>query len=120
MSSSRLHIPGAANLAKTASRVARASGVRYPVIELIPSKPCLPMTIPRRRARNAWDVILEVAHPRSGQFSKNRVEGGSRLGCQIPRDRAHPVETLLADDNSAPTSPVRIGEVPVGVEAIGE
>ena len=44
---------GAASLASTASRVARASGVRYPVIGDMPSWPCLPMVMPRRRARSS-------------------------------------------------------------------
>ena len=59
-------MPGAASLAKTASRVARASGVRYPLIG------------------------------------------------------RHAVDVLAADGDAAPAGPVVLGEVAVGVEAVGE
>ncbi len=52
VSSAELHIPGAASLANTGSNVARASGVKYPLIGDIPSMSCLPMMMPRRRARS--------------------------------------------------------------------
>ena len=64
-SSTGLHMPGAASLANTASRVARASGVRWPLI-------------------------------------------------------AHAVEVLLAEDQAASCGAVVVGEVAVGVEAVGE
>ena len=43
VSSAELHMPGAASLAKTASIVARASGVSHPLIALIPSMSWRPM-----------------------------------------------------------------------------
>ena len=43
VSSAGLHMPGAASLAKTASMVARASGVSHPLIALIPSMSWRPM-----------------------------------------------------------------------------
>ena len=64
--SAGLHMPGAASFAKTASMVARASGVRYPVIG------------------------------------------------------AHAVKVLFADGDAAPAGAVVVGEVAVGVEAVGE
>ena len=64
--SSGLHIPGAASLAKTASRVARASGV------------------------------------------------------EIAADRAHAVDVLFADGDAAAAGAVGVGEVAVGVQAVGE
>ncbi len=51
-SSAELHMPGAASLAKTASHVARASGVSQPLIGDMPSRSCLPMVRPRRLARS--------------------------------------------------------------------
>ncbi|VAZ99164.1 hypothetical protein LAUMK35_04231 [Mycobacterium pseudokansasii] len=50
LSSCGLHMPGAASLANTASRLARASGVSQPLMRDIPSRPCLPRLRPRRRA----------------------------------------------------------------------
>ena len=50
VSSSGLHMPGAAHLANTASSVARASGSSSPRNSLIPSIPCLPSVRWRRRA----------------------------------------------------------------------
>jgi hypothetical protein len=51
-SSSGLAMPGAASLASTASRVARASGVSQPLSRDIPSMSWLPRVRPRRRARS--------------------------------------------------------------------
>ena len=65
-SSAELHMPGAASFAKTASRVARASGV------------------------------------------------------EIPADRAHAVEVLLTDAQAAAFGAVHVGEVAIGVEAVGQ
>ena len=51
--SSGLHLPRAAQGAITASQVARPSGSSMPLTLLIPSGPCGPTVIPRRRARSA-------------------------------------------------------------------
>ena len=51
-SSAGLHMPGAASLAKTASMVARASGVSQPLIGVMPSMSWRPMVRPRRLARS--------------------------------------------------------------------
>ncbi|COX94060.1 Uncharacterised protein [Mycobacterium tuberculosis] len=55
--SSGLHAPGAASLANTASMVARNSGVSRPLIRDIPSNSCLPIVMPRLRARS-WSEKL--------------------------------------------------------------
>ena len=43
-----------------------------------------------------------------------------RFGCQIAADRAHAVDILVADGDAAAAGSVDVGEVPVGVEAVGE
>ncbi len=53
VSLSGLHMPGAASLANTASRVARNSGVIIPRSSDMPSDCWLPNLSPRRRARSS-------------------------------------------------------------------
>ena len=65
-------------------------------------------------------VVGGVAHAGCGQFREDRVEGGAGLGGQVAADRAHAVEVLVADGEAAASGAVDVGEVAVGVEAVGE
>ena len=51
--SSGLHIPGAADLADTASHRPRVSGSMRPRTSLVPSRCCLPTVKKHRRARSS-------------------------------------------------------------------
>jgi hypothetical protein len=55
-----------------------------------------------------------------GQFDEYSVQGGAGLGRQVALDRAHAVDVLAADDDAALSGAVDVGEVSVGVEAVGE
>ena len=55
-----------------------------------------------------------------GEFGEDGVEGGAGFGVQIAADRRHAVDVLAADGDAAAPSPVDVGEVAVGVEAVGE
>ena len=74
----------------------------------------------RRGAADARLVVVGVAHAGCGQFREDGVDGRPRLGCQIAADRAHAVDVLLADGEAAAFGAVDVGEVAVGVEAVGE
>ena len=73
-----------------------------------------------RRAVNDGLLVERVAHAGCGQFREDRVEGGAGFGGQISGDRTHPVDALVADGDTPSAGPVVVGEVSVGVEAIGE
>src|ERR1700733_2929505 len=85
VSSAELHIPGAASLANTASRVARASGVRYPLIGDIPSMSWRPMVRPRRRARS-WSVKSPSGLRQSVSLSASLANSSGRCS---PASRAN-------------------------------
>jgi hypothetical protein len=74
----------------------------------------------RRGAARARLVVGGVAHPRRGQLGEDRVQGGAGLGSQVAIDRTHPVEALFAYGQTATMGAVVVGEVPVGVQTIGE
>ena len=65
-------------------------------------------------------IVVGVAHAGRGQFREDRVDGRPRLGCQIAADRAHAVDVLFTDAQAAAPGSVDVGEVAVGVEAVGE
>src|SRR6202041_1392591 len=71
-------------------------------------------------AADAWSEVGGVAHAGGGEFCEDGVEGGAGVRGQISRDRRHAVDVLFADGDTAPPSPVVIGEIAVGVEAVGE
>src|SRR5882757_8780132 len=74
----------------------------------------------RRGAAGAWLVVGGVAHAWGGEFGEDGVEGGPGFGGEVSADGAHAVDVLAADGDAAPAGPVVLGEVPVGVEAVGE
>jgi len=61
-----------------------------------------------------------VAHARRGEFREDGVQRGAGLGSEIAGDRRHAVDVLAADGDAAPPGPIGVGEVAVGVEAVGE
>ena len=65
-------------------------------------------------------IIVGVAHAGCGQLREDRVDGRARFGGQIAADRAHAVDVLVADAEAAAAGAVDVGEVAVGVEAVGE
>ena len=65
-------------------------------------------------------VVGGVAHARRGECGEHGVQGGPCLRRQIPADRGHAVDVLAADGEAAPPSAVVLGEVAVGVQAVGE
>ena len=74
----------------------------------------------RRGAADARGLIFRVAHAWCGEFGEDGVEGGACFGGEVAADRGHAVEILVADGEAAPAGPVDVGEVAVGVEAVGE
>ena len=75
---------------------------------------------PRRCAADAGRLVGGVAHARCGEFGEHGVEGGACFGGEIAGDRGHAVDVLAAEGDAAPAGPVVLGEVAVGVEAVGE
>jgi hypothetical protein len=49
-----------------------------------------------------------------------RLQAGARLGVQPAAQSRHPIEVLFTQRQPAPPGAIRIAEVAVGVEAIGE
>ena len=108
--SSGLHMPGAAYLAKIASHVARASGVRSPETAVIASWRCLPSEMPRRRARSvssgsgpSWSSRNSVRSALSLSSLGSDPDGGANpvdldLGTGRGVDEARQLVHRLADD----------------------
>src|SRR5882757_1341580 len=74
----------------------------------------------RRGAAGAWLVVGGVAHPWRGEFGEDGVDGGPGFGGEVSADCAHAVDVLAPDGDAAALGAVDVGEVPVGVEAVGE
>ncbi len=73
-----------------------------------------------RGAAEARFVVVGVAHPGCGQLGEHRVQGGAGFGVEPAADRGHAVDVLSSDGQAAAFGPVDVGEVAVGVEAVGE
>ena len=73
-----------------------------------------------RGAADAGCVVGGVAHAGCGEFGEDGVDGGAGFGGEVAADRAHAVEVLLADGQAAAFGAVDVGEVAVGVDAVGE
>jgi len=56
----------------------------------------------------------------AASFARTASRGGARLGGQVAGDGAHAVGVLAADGDAAPTRPVVLAEITVGVQAVGE
>ena len=65
-------------------------------------------------------VVGGVAHAWCGEFGEDGVEGGACFGGEVAADRGHAVDVLAADGEAAAAGAVVLGEVAVGVEAVGE
>ncbi len=81
------------------------------------------VAVDRGLGRGAADpgfVVGGVAHSGCGQFGEDGVDGGPRFGGQPSADRADAVDILAADGQAAAFGAVDVGEVAVGVEAVGE
>src|SRR5882757_3461207 len=74
----------------------------------------------RRGAAGAWLVVGGVAHAWCGEFGEDGVEGGPGFGGEVSADCAHAVDVLAPDGDAAALGTVDVGEVPVGVQAVGE
>jgi len=74
----------------------------------------------RRSAPDARCSVGGVAHARSGQFCEDSIDGRAGLGIEKPINRRHSVDFLLNDGDAAAFGPVDVGEIAVGVEAVGE
>ncbi len=74
----------------------------------------------RRLAIHDGLLVDRIAHAGSGQFREDGIQGGASFRGQIPADRAHAVEALVTDGDAPSAGTVVIGEIAVGVEAVGE
>ncbi|BAX96698.1 hypothetical protein MSTE_01369 [Mycobacteroides stephanolepidis] len=113
-------MPGAASLANTASRYARVSGSNNPEIADMPSKPCCPMLIPRRRARSASEnspsgfnkaiirsaPIRSASGPNRAAMAANCLSAASRVGASTTVGSRSKKPRMIRTC-SPPTSPRR-------------